>query len=68
MKRNKQTKLQRQRSSGVIRTIRTSEGNWGVIFSNKHGIVKRSYHPMDYKRCLRSYSGSIRNLYLRSKR
>ena len=66
--RNKQTKIQRQRTSGVVRTKRVHDGSWDLIRANKFGIDKYNYPLLSLERWCMRHTELLRKINMRRKR
>ena len=69
MNRDKLTKMQRQRTSGVIRTKTAYDSSWGdLIRANKFGIDKYNYPLLSLERWCISRTQLLRKINMWRKR
>lgn len=68
MKRNKQTPLQKQRSSGIVGVKRAKEGHWDRIYNTKFGYMLKNYPLQSIGRWCKPYKESIRDVFLERRR
>lgn len=68
MKRNKQTKMQRARNTGIVGVRRLSSGEWELVLAYTYGSIDTKYPIISMRRWCLPHSQAIRKHYLRSKR
>lgn len=68
MNRSRQTNIQRQRTSGVIRTKRVPEGHWDLVFADKRKTLSWNFPLISLERWCMPHSYSLRKYFLRRKR